>query len=66
MGTEMAPTYATLTIVHLEENQYEIIGKKYNKNIKIKFIRSWKRYLNDCFIFWKCPWGNINNLHYLL
>ena len=62
----MAPTYATLYLAYLEENLYEIIGKKYNNNIKTEFIRSWKRYLDDCFIFWKCPWGDINELHNLL
>ena len=28
MRTKMAPTYATLTLAYLEENLYEIIGKK--------------------------------------
>ena len=28
MGTKMAPTYATLTLAYLEEDLYEIIGKK--------------------------------------
>ena len=45
----MAPMYAVLTLAYLEENLYEIRGK----NTKIQFIRSWKRYLNECFIFWK-------------
>ena len=30
----MAPTYATLTLAYLEENLYEIIGKKYANDIK--------------------------------
>ena len=64
MGTKMAPTYATLT--YLEENLYEIIDKKYSNNIKEEFTKSWERYLDDCFIFWKCPWGDINELHNLL
>ena len=29
MGTKIAPTYAILTLVYLEENLYEIVGKKY-------------------------------------
>ena len=66
METKMVPTYATLTLAYLEENLYEIIGKKYSNNIKGKFTKSWKRYLDDCFIFWKCPWGDINKLHDLL
>ena len=52
MGTKMAPTYATLTLEYLEENLYEIIGKKYGNDIKEDFTKSWKRYLDDCFIFW--------------
>ena len=56
----MPSTYATLTLADLKENlygnQYESIGKKiYYNNIKTKFIRSWKRYRDDCFIF-----GNAN------
>ena len=31
-----------------------------------EFIRSGKRYLDDCFIFCSFLWGNINNLHRLL
>ena len=31
MGTKMAPTYDTPTFAYLEENLYEIIGKKYNR-----------------------------------
>ena len=36
----MTPTYATQIIVYLEENLYEIIGKKYTNNIKTVFIGS--------------------------
>ena len=54
MGTKMVPTDATLTLAYLEENQYEMIGKKYD-NYKEEFTKSWKRYLDDCFIFCKCP-----------
>ena len=30
MGTKITPTYGNLTFAYLEENLYEIIGKKYN------------------------------------
>ena len=40
--------------------------KHIRRNIKEEFTKSWKRYLDDCFIFWKCPWGNVNELHNLL
>ena len=66
METKMAPTYATLTAAFLEENLHEIIGKKYNENIKREFTKSWKTYLDDSFIFWNCTWGNIDNLHNIL
>ena len=66
MGTKMAPIYATLTLAHLQENLYEIIYKKYGNDIKEEFVKSWKRYLDDCFIFWEWPWGDINELHNLL
>ena len=52
METKMVPTYATVTQAYLEENLYEIIGQKYD-DIKKEFIKSWKIYLDDCFIFWK-------------
>ena len=61
MRTKMGPTYFTLTQPYLEENLYKTIGKKYSKDIK-----EWKGYLDNCFIFWKCPWGDINELHNLL
>ena len=66
MGTKMEPTIATLTLAYLKENPYEIIGKKYGNDIKEDFTKSWKRYLDDCFIFWKPPWQDINELHELL
>ena len=62
METKMAPTYATLTLAYLEESLYEIIGKKYSNDIKEEFTKSWKIYLDYCFIFWKCPLGDINEL----
>ena len=69
MGTKMAPTYATLTLAYLEENLYKIIGKKYSNNIK-KYGNNikgefTKSYSDDYFIFWKCPWGNVNELNNL-
>ena len=36
--------------------------KKSGNDIKEEFTKSWKIYLDDCFIFWKCPWGDINEL----
>ena len=66
IGTKMAPTYPTLTLAYLEEKLYEKMGKKYSNDIKEDFTKSWKRYLDDCFIFWKHPWRDINELNELL
>ena len=63
MGTKMVPTYATITLTYLEENLHEIMGKEYDNDIKEEFTKSWKRYLDDCFIFWKWPWRDITELH---
>ena len=38
--TKIAPTYTTLTLAYLEENLYEIIGKKYGNDIKEEFTKS--------------------------
>ena len=54
MRTKMVPIYTTLTLAYQEENLHEIISKKYNNIKKTEFTRSWKRYLVDFFIFWKC------------
>ena len=42
-----------------------MVKKKYNNDTKTKCITSWKGYLDDYFIFWKCPWGSIDDLHNL-
>ena len=53
-------------------NQSKFTGKswkhwtKYGTNIRMDFIWSWKRYLNDCFISLKCSWGKINDINNVL
>ena len=61
MANEIASTHATLTLAYLEENLYEIIGKKYSSNIKREFTKSWKRYFVDCFMFRNCSWETLTN-----
>ena len=48
---------------NLQDNLYEIIRQKYGGDMKEEFTKSWKIFLDDCFIFWKCPWVEINELH---
>ena len=39
-GIKMSPTYATLTLTYIEENLYEIIGKKCGNSRKEEFTKS--------------------------
>ncbi|KAJ8020006.1 hypothetical protein HOLleu_41826 [Holothuria leucospilota] len=66
MGTKMAPTYATLTLAFLENKLYNEIELKFDSTVKEVFVKSWKRYLDDCFIIWNNAWGNINVLFNIL
>lgn len=63
MGTKVAPTYATLVLGFLEEKMYaethEIFGDEFSNYIK----NQWKRYLNDCFIFWNRSRDDLLKFH---
>ena len=52
-GTKMAPTYATLVMGFLEKKLYQRIEEKYGEATKTEFIKNFKRFLDDCFIFWQ-------------
>ena len=49
----MAPTYATLVMGFLEKQLYQRIEEKYGEATKTEFINNFKRFLDDCFIFWQ-------------
>ena len=50
LGTKVAPTYATLVLAFLEEEMYKTVKiENFAKYIK----EQWKRFLDDCFIFWE-------------
>ena len=51
MGTKMAPTYATLLMGRLDT--------------KDEFIQTFKRFLDDCFTFWKKSEDELHKLHEL-
>ena len=53
MGTKMAPTYAILVMGFLEKQLYQRIEEKYGEATKTEFIKNFKRFLDDCFIFWQ-------------
>ena len=51
MGTQFAPTYATLVLAHLEENLYVQTEIKFGKDF-VRYIKdNWKRFSDDCFIY---------------
>lgn len=66
MGTKMAHTYATLPLAFLENKPYNEIELKFDSTVKEVFLKSWKRYLDDCFIIGNNARGNINVLFNIL
>lgn len=52
MGTKVAPTYASLVMGYLEEKLYSILPDIFDADFTLYIKENWKRYLDDCFIFW--------------
>ena len=52
MGTKVAPTYANLVMGYLERNLFHQIKITYDEHFVSIFKTFWKRYLDDCFLFW--------------
>jgi len=53
MGTKVAPTYATLVLGYLEEKLYVKIASEKGGDFAEYIQKQWKRYLDDCFMFWE-------------
>ena len=53
MGTKVAPTYATLVLAFLEERMYKTVKIEKGENFAKYIKEQWKRFLDDCFIFWE-------------
>ena len=66
MGTKVAPTYANLVLAYLEDKLYTNVAHKYGQEFTALFRKEWKRYLDDCFIFWKTSVGDIEELFTIL
>ena len=66
MGTKFAPVYANLVLAFLEETLYKNVEDTYGKDFADKFRLTWKRYLDDCFLFWEQKQGDIGAIHKLL
>jgi hypothetical protein len=66
MGTKFAPTYATLVMGFLEQKLYEEIESLFDNEF-LSFVKaSWKRYLDDCFIFWVKYTNELQQFHTVL
>ena len=66
MGTKFAPTYATLVLAYLEEILYSETEINYGKDFSNYIKESWKRFLDDCFIFWIKGKDELNKFHSML
>ena len=66
MGTKMAPSYATLVMGYLEKQLYARLLEIYGLTETEEFIRTFKRFLDDCFLLWNKPCRNLNELHQIL
>ena len=66
IGTKVAPTYVTLVMGYLENNLYQTIEDRYRTTGKDTFTKSWKRYLDDCFIIWDERIDKIENFLQIL
>ncbi|XP_014782367.1 uncharacterized protein LOC106877849 [Octopus bimaculoides] len=52
MGMKFAPSYANLVMGFLENKLYVEIRNVFECNFREDIKKKWKRYLDDCFIFW--------------
>ena len=63
MGTKMATTYATLVTGYIEENLYKKYEETLGTNEPEEFIKIFKRFLDDCFLFWERPFKELHKFH---
>ncbi|XP_061168845.1 uncharacterized protein LOC133178101 [Saccostrea echinata] len=63
MGTKVAPTYACLVMGFLEEKLYTILPETFDLDFTQYIKENWKRYLDDCFIFWTRSEEDLRKFH---
>ena len=66
MGTKFAPTYATLVLAYLEEILYTKVAMTFDQEFALYIKENWKRFLDDCFIFWSKGENNLKTFHSIL
>ncbi|KAK3097441.1 hypothetical protein FSP39_009676 [Pinctada imbricata] len=63
METKVAPIYATLVMGYLEEKLYTELPTVFDINFATYIKENWKRYLDDCFIFWTKSEEELQTFH---
>lgn len=63
MGTKVAPTYATLVMGYLENKMYESLKQSFDEEFSTYIKQNWKRFLDDCFIFWTKSKEDLHKFH---
>ena len=66
IGTKFAPTYSTLVLAYLEEKLNSEIEIKFGKEFAIFIKENWKRFLDDCFVFWTKGKDYLETFHLIL
>lgn len=66
MGSKVAPCYANLVMAYLEKIMYEQVENQYGTDFKHYILRTWKRFLDDCFVFWTKSVEELESFHNLL
>jgi len=66
MGTKVAPTYATLVMGYLEDKLYQNIRIEFGDEFSDYIQQNWKRYLDDCFIFWNRSAEDLDKFYKIL
>ena len=66
IGTKFAPTYSTLVLAYLEEKLFSEVEIQFGKEFAIYIKENWKRFLDDCFIFWTKGEDDLEIFHSIL
>ena len=66
MGTKMAPAYSILVMGYFEEILCQKVNDEMGQELGQNLRLSWKRFLDDCFIFWTGSEENLIEFHNLL
>ena len=66
MGTKVAPSYANLVMGYLEEKLHREVYDHFGEAFQIYIKNQWKRYLDDCLIFWTKSHEELETFHNIL